>query len=165
MKRRPFLILGAAAALAGCRAKEITPIDRAESANDVSEAEFAVTMKDWPRAEGLFAKAVEVCPDEADNWLNLGAVRMRMHDNSGARSAYKSALSAYADAFERDPTNSAPLLRRAYVLVLLGRVDDARSLIDKARDKYPDDRELRNFVEMKGVDRMVADPNLKELSP
>jgi Flp pilus assembly protein TadD len=159
------LTLAAGAALAGCRAKEITPIDRAEAANDVSEAEFAVTLKDWPRAEGLYVKATTLCPDETDYWVNLGIVRMRLGDRSGARSAYKKALPAFDDAAAKDPSNGTVFIRKAYVLVILGRADDARSVIDRAMAKLPDDRRLKAFIDMKGVDQMVADPSLRENSP
>jgi tetratricopeptide (TPR) repeat protein len=165
MISRLVLVLAAAVALAGCRAKEITSIDRKEAANIVSEAEFAVTLKDWNRAEGLYAKAVALCPDQGETWVGLGVVRMRLHNPSAATDAYKSALSAYKDEIDRDPKNSLPVLRSASILVILGRADDARTLVAKAYEKSPDDRRLRNFIDVKGVDRIAADPGLKEISP
>jgi Flp pilus assembly protein TadD len=122
-------------------------------------------MKDWARAEGLFAKAAALCPDEGENWVRLGIVRVRLHNSDGARDAYKSAVSAFEDEFKRDPAKTASVIRAASVLVILGRVDEARSLVDKAYAKNPDDRRLRDFVQMKGVDRIVADPGLKAVSP
>jgi len=56
----------------------------------VSEANFAVTIREWSRAEGLYTKAVKICPDSGDYWLDLGVVRMHLNDRGGARSAYKS---------------------------------------------------------------------------
>jgi predicted Zn-dependent protease len=90
---------------------------------------------------------------------------MRLHNPDGAKSAYKSALSAYRDAMDKDPTDTISVIRSASILVILGRVDDARTLVDKASAKNPDDRRLRNFVEVKGLDRIAADPGLKEISP
>jgi Flp pilus assembly protein TadD len=162
---RLALVLAAGMLLAGCRAKEITEIDRAEAANAVSEAEFAVTMKDWVRAESQYAKAVGICPDQGETWVGLGVVRMRLHNSDGAKSAYKSALSAYSDAMDKDPKDTLPVIRSASILVILGRVDDARTLVDKAYAKNPEDRRLRNFIEVKGLDRIAADPGLKEISP
>jgi Flp pilus assembly protein TadD len=162
---RLALVLAGAVALAGCGAKQISSIDRKEAANVISEAQFAVTLKDWSRAEGLYAKAAGLCPDEGETWIGLGVVRMRLHNPSGARDAYKSALSAYADEVKRDPTNTIPVIRRASVLVILGRADEARAMVDKALAGNPGDRRLRNFVEMKGVDKIAADPGLKEVSP
>jgi Flp pilus assembly protein TadD len=165
MTVRLALVLAAGLVLAGCRAKEISSIDRKEAANIISEAQFAVTLKDWSRAEGLYTKAAALCPDEGETWTGLGVVRMRLHNPSGARDAYKSALAAYRDDLRRDPSNSIPVLRSASVLVILGRTDEARSLVDEAFAKNPDDRRLKNFVEMKGVDKIAADPGLKDVSP
>lgn len=165
MRSRPALILAAALALAGCRHREITSLERKEAASDVSEAEFAVTMRDWSRAEGLYAKAAELCSDEGDVWANLGAVRMRQHNPSGARSAFKSALSAFEDDSRREPSDSLSVIRRASVLVILGRAEEARSLISKAQASNPDDRRLRSFVESNTLEKMISDPALKEISP
>ena len=165
MNLRPALALAAALVLAGCRQRVITPHERDEAANDVSEANFALTLKDWPRAEGLYVKATGLCPDEGDAWVSLGVVRMRMHNPGGARSAFKSALAAYKDNLKVEPVNSLFVIREAYVLVILGRADEARSCIDKARAKYPDDRRIRSFVETGGLEQMVKDPGIKDLMP
>jgi Flp pilus assembly protein TadD len=165
MTNRVALVLAAAVVLAGCRARQITKLERDEAANVTSEAEFAVTMKDWARAEGLYAKAGALCPDQGETWVRLGVVRVQLHDSGGAREAYKSAVSAFKDDSKRDPANTASVIRCASVLVILGRVDEARSLVDKAYARNPDDRRLRDFVQMKGVDRLVADPGLKAVSP
>jgi tetratricopeptide (TPR) repeat protein len=165
MTPRVALLLAAALTLSGCHRKEITKLERDQAADMVSEAEFAVTLKEWSRAEGLYANAVKLCPDVGDTWVNLGIVRMRQNDRGGARSAYKSALSAYKDEVALDPTHTMAVLHRAYVLVILGREDEARSVIEKAREGNPDDRTLRSFVENRGMEKMLADPGLKSLSP
>jgi tetratricopeptide (TPR) repeat protein len=165
MTLRVAVLLAAVLALSGCHRKAITKLERDEAANLVSEAEFAVTLKEWPRAEDLYSKAVKLSPDAGDTWVNLGIVRMRQDDHSGARTAFKSAISAFKDEFAGDPTHTQAVIHCAYVLVILGRTDEARSFVDKARASYPDDRLLRSFVESKSVDRMMSDPGLKSLSP
>jgi len=165
MISRLVLVSAAALALAACRPREITSLQRKEAANVVSEAEFAVAMRDWKRAEGLYSRAADLCPDSGETWLNLGIVRMRLENRTGARAAYKSALSAYEAKSELDPANSQAVLRRVYVLVILGRVGEARSAVDKARSRYPEDWRLRNFVQSRGVDGLLADPALKEITP
>lgn len=90
---------------------------------------------------------------------------MRLHNPSGARDAYKAALQDYRADTKRDPSDTIPVIRSASVLVILGRTDEARSLVADALAKNPDDRRLRNFVEMKGVDKIAADPGLKDVSP
>src|ERR1019366_3220942 len=82
------LLIAAALVLSACRHKEITKLEREEAANVASEADFAVTVREWSRAEGLYAKAATLCPDSGDYWVSLGIVRMRLNDHSGARSAY-----------------------------------------------------------------------------
>ena len=165
MRHRSALVAAAALILAGCHPREITSLERKEAANIVSEAEFATTLKDWRRAEGLYAKATALCPDQGDTWMNLGIVRMRLHDSSGARKAYKAALAAYESDSKREPANSSTAIRRAYVLVLLGRADEAKALVARERSAYPDDRRLRSFDESNGLDRMIADPGLKDIAP
>jgi predicted Zn-dependent protease len=165
MRYRLALVIAAALALVGCRAKEITQLERDEAANDVSDADFAVTIKDWPRAEGMYAKAAALCPDEADVWMNLGIVRMRLHNPGDARTAYKAALSAYKDNLKKDPGQSALVIRIAYVLTVLGRPDEARSEVADALQKTPDDTRLKEFSDDKAIDKMLADPGVKAVSP
>jgi hypothetical protein len=57
------------------------------------------------------------------------------------------------------------VLRKAYVLVILGRTDEAKALVSKAYAKLPEDRRLRNFIDGKGLDKLIADPSTKEISP
>jgi tetratricopeptide (TPR) repeat protein len=165
MIARPVLVVAAAITLSGCHRREITSLERKEAANMVSEADFAATIREWSRAEGLYAQAVELCPDSGDTWVSLGITRMREGNHGGARQALKSAVSAYKDDWEANPTHSQAVLRRAYVLVLLGRADEAKSIIDRAHEKYPEDRLLREFVENGSLDRVIADPALKEIMP
>jgi tetratricopeptide (TPR) repeat protein len=149
----------------GCGAKKkITDLQRKEAAHMASEAEFAITVRDWPRAEGLLAKAVQVCPDTGQYWLSLGTARIRAGNKNGAKEAYQGALRAFegeADANKNDPE---PWLRQAYVLGLLGRIDDGRALLDKALKKFPADRTVRSFVENKQFDKLIAQPDFKQIA-
>ncbi len=165
MTARLALFLAAALALAGCRHREITKLDREQAANMTSEADFAVTVREWSRAEGLYAGAAKLCPDSGDIWLHLGIVRMRLNDHDGARSAYKSAASVYEQEASVEPLKSMAVIRRAYVLVILGRSDEARSMVAKAFEKHPNDLILNKFMDNKGLDKMLADPELKSISP
>jgi Flp pilus assembly protein TadD len=165
MIARVALVLAAALTFSGCAKREITPLDRAQAANMASEAEFAATVREWDRAEGLYAKAAELCPDSAETWMALGVVRMHLGDHSGARTAYKSAASACKSAFDRDPKDSNAVMGQAYALVVLGRQDEARSVVDRAYRDHPDDRLLRELVEGGGLEKLIASPRLKDVSP
>jgi Flp pilus assembly protein TadD len=90
---------------------------------------------------------------------------MHLGDRSGARDAYKSAASAYKSAFETDPTDARAVGQRAYALVVLGRQDEARSVARKALSDHPDDGLLRDLVDGGQLERIIADPALKEISP
>ena len=165
MKRFALLIL-LACCVAGCsKKKEITPSNRKEGAALAGEASFAISVRDFTRAEGLLTQATQVCPDNPDYWVGLGTARRKLDNRAGAKEAFQSALSASRDVSKRDPKNSQSLLQQVYLLALLGKVDDARATLEKARTNHPDDRNVHAFVENKQLDRLLADPGFKELSP
>lgn len=169
MKTRVFFALAVLVVLgaAGCRPppKEITSLQRKEAATLVSEAEFALQLKDLARAEGLLAKAADLCPDTGKYWVDLGSVRVRLGKKDGARTAYQGALQAYEAEVAKPKAGlapeSGPWLQQVYVLALLGRVDAARSVLATAQKKFPDSRAVRSFVEGKQIDQMIADPAFK----
>src|SRR4051794_15198966 len=112
----------------GCgRSKpEITSLQRKEAANLISEAQFALTLRDHARAEGLLAKAAEMCPDTGEYWLILGQTRMKLGQKDGARTAYKRALAAFEDEAKSKKGDPQPVLQQITALALLGRIDDAK---------------------------------------
>src|SRR6187200_836444 len=141
---------------AGCKPKpeDITSLQRKEAASLVSEAQFAINLRDYARAEPLFEKAAKLCPDDGEYWLGLGVTRRRLGNTSGAKAAYEEARSAYRDAFKRNANDGEALLQEVYVLALLGRVDEANSTVEKARGKHPENSRLRKFVENKQMERL-----------
>jgi len=157
-----FLV--SAVLLAGCSRKEVTALERKQGASFASEADFAVTLRDYARAEGLLAQAVQVCPDTREYWLSLGIVRRRLDNRSGAKAAYEQALELARDTYRRNSQDTQPLLQQAYILALLGRMDDARDVQAKAQKDHPDDRGVRIFVEGRQLDQLAADPGFKAIS-
>jgi tetratricopeptide (TPR) repeat protein len=167
MKRIPVLFFVLTfLAIAGCkpRAKEISSLNRKEAANLVSEAQFAITMKDHARAEPLYEKAAKLCPDTGEYWLGLGVTRRRLGNLAGAKAAYEKAREAYHDAYELNQDSAESALEEVHALALLGRVDEARKVLEKAQKKNPTNPQLRAFGEKKGIDQLVADPEFKELA-
>jgi tetratricopeptide (TPR) repeat protein len=148
---------------AGCGPKEkpITELQRKEAAHMVSEADFAMTLRDYPRAETSLAKAVELAPDMGSYWINLGIARKRQGNTSGAKDAYQRALRAYETQAKKNATDADPWFRQIYVLALLGRPDDARAMADKMAKTFPNNRNVRVFIEEKHLDQMLADPGTK----
>lgn len=159
-----LLILSVALLASGCGRKEITTLQRKEAATLVSEANFAITLRDLPRAEGLLAKAVVLCPDTADYWLLLGNVQRRQDNRAGAKASYEQALKENKELYRREPKNGVILLQQVYIFALLGRADDAREAQANAQKNHADDRKVRAFVESKELDRILSDPGFKDLA-
>lgn len=164
-----FLILVAVAALAfgaGCRAKkkEITELQRKEAALLASEAQFAMSLRNYAEAEAALTKAVEKVPDTGGYWVNLGAMRVRLGKRSEAKAAYQGALKAFASEAEENKNDPEPWLQQVYVLALLGRVDDGRAMLDKTVKRFPENRNVKLFIEGKQLDQILADPKFKEMA-
>src|SRR5687768_14355907 len=163
-----FVLVGMIAmfAAAGCKPKpeDITSLQRKEAASLVSEAQFAINLRDYARAEPLFEKAAKLCPDDGEYWLGLGVTRRRLGNLPGAKAAYEKARSAYGDKFKRDSKNTDALLQEMYVLALLGRSDDANKLMEKVRKKDPENPSFRSFTENKKMERLLAEPSFKEIA-
>ena len=150
----------------GCKPgpKAVTSLQRKEAAVLVNEAEFAMTLRDFARAEGSLTKATQLCPDEGPYWVALGSVRVKLGKREAAKAAYKAGLSAYEAEAKSDKSDAEPWLKQIYVLALLGRVDDGRALLEKISKRFPDSRNVRLYIEGKEFDRMLADPNFKEVA-
>ena len=156
--------LGASAAGCGGRKKEITELQRKQAEHLVAEADFAINMRDWARAEGVLARATNLVPDNGAYWSSLGATRVRLGNKAGAKDAYLRALKAYEEeaAADKTGTDVEPWLKQVYVLALLGRVNDGRALLEKIDKKFPRDRNVRAFIEGRQLDAMLADPLFKQ---
>ena len=148
----------------GCtQQKEITERDRKEAAYLASEAQFAVTVREWARAEGLLAKAVKVAPT-GDYWLSLGATRLRLNNRAGAKEAYQAALKAYAFDSARKNTVAEPWVKQAYVLALLGREDESRAMLAKAAQLFPKDVKVRALADAREFEKMISSQNFKDMA-
>lgn len=160
-----LLLLALVVLPSGCaRKKPISDIDRKQAANLASEADFAVTVREYPRAEGLMVQATTLCPDTGAYWVSLGSARMRLGNRNGARDAYKHALSAFEDAAAKNKQDTEPALQQVFVLALLGRVDDARAFQERLLKQRPDNGDIRAFVEGKRLDALLNDPQYKQLA-
>jgi Flp pilus assembly protein TadD len=159
------LVLGLLAGLTGCGGKpEVTERQRKEAEHLLAEANFALTLRDWARAEGVLVRAVALVPDNGDIWTMLGTTRVRLGQKPAAREAYLKGLKAYEaeaalPALKNDPE---PWLDQVYVLAVLGRVGDARALVEKLGRQFPNHPRVRAFVGGKQLDQLLADPKFKE---
>ena len=153
-------------AFGGCKPKaaDITSLQRKEAANLVSEAQFAMSLRDYARAEGLLAKATALEFDNGNYWVSLGSMRVRLGQRPAAKTAYESALGAFETAYARDPKLTQPYLQQVYALALLGRIDDARKLLAKVEQKHANDPLVRAFVQGKQLDAMLKSALFKEIA-
>jgi len=163
-QRRLFLAALVLVLVGGCgqKIKPVSDLERKQAAYLASEAEFAVSLRDYARAEPLLAQAVALLPDNGSYWIDLGSVRKRLGNRGGAREAYEGALKAYERQARQNEAEPDPWLKQIYVLALLGRVDDARARVEKMRARFPTHRVVRIFVEEKQFELMLQEPLIKE---
>lgn len=152
--------------LGGCKdkPKEIPKVALAEAAQDVSEAEFALQIRDYARAENLLSKAVELNPEEPRYWLQLGAARKKLANTRGAKKAYERARDVLKAQYRRDKSSAGPLFAEMEVCVLLGKPGDAKSVYERVVKDHGNDPEVKNFVEGHMFDKLLEDPNLKAMA-
>ncbi len=171
---RTFLIsLGVLSlALAGCSDRSVgkaqpgqpKPVEKvvaAEAENFFSDAAFAMQVRDYARAEQSLSKAVGLRSDIPEWWELLGYAYKLHGKTSDARSAYKKALALWENKYDQLADVQSGM-RRVYVLVLLDRADEARSLVEKLTKKHSSDKGLQTFLRNKGVDQMLADPEVQK---
>ncbi len=169
MKLRPvhfILCAGVVLGFTACGEKQspVTDLQRKEAALLISEAQFASTLRNHEEAESLLARAAAVTPDDAALWISLGSVRKRLGQDGPAKQAYERALKLYQAETKAKKAEADPLLQQIHVLALLGRVEEARGLQEKALAQFPEDRDVRAFVQEKRLDRFLADPQFRQIA-
>jgi len=153
--------LGGLAPGCGKPREQISERDRKEAAMLASEAQFAINVREWARAEGLLARTVQLAPN-ADTWVALGSARVRLGNKSGAKDAYQKALRAFEDEAAVDEKRVEPWLGQITVLALLGKADASRALVTKAAKRFPTDARLKSLADPKQFEAMLSDPGFRE---
>jgi Flp pilus assembly protein TadD len=162
-------MLGALAlGFAGCSGSDRPPgaprpVDKrvaAEAEGHASEAAFAAQVRDYARAEASMAKAIALRDDLPEWWFSIGLVRNRLGKKDEARTAYRRALALHEDRYDETEATSE-IISQIYVLLVLNRESDARKLLEKATRKHPDDSRLADFNRAQGIDRLLADPEVR----
>lgn len=162
------LLGGLAFGLAGCGGSDRAPgaprpVDKrvaAEAEGLASEAAFAAQVRDYARAEASMAKAIALRDDLPEWWFSIGLVRNRLGKKDEARTAYRRALALHEDRYDETEATSE-IISQIYVLLVLNRESDARKLLEKATRKHPGDPRLEEFNRAQGIDRLLADPEVR----
>jgi Flp pilus assembly protein TadD len=147
-----------------CKPKdvEVSSVARAQAAHLASEAQMQNKLRDYAGAEKSLARAVELDPGEPAYWSGLGMNRVMLGDKSGAKKAYKREFELCEETAKKDPKNLDLQLARLGPLVLLGRADDARKLLEKLGRDHVDNTALRQLIESRPIDKMLADPAFQQ---
>ena len=150
--------------LGACKKKdaEVSGVDRSQAAFLASEAQMQNKLRDYAAAEKSLARAVELDPEIAPYWSGLGLNRVKLGDKSGAKKAYKRELELCEKAAKKDSKDIDLQLAQLRPLVLLGRTDDAKKLLEKVGRDNPDNQRLRQLIESKPIDQMLANPLIQE---
>ena len=85
------------------------------------------------------SKAVELGPNDALNWSNLGDALWDAGKTEEARQAFETAEKLVTSAVAVNPNNPNDLMDLAWISAMLDRPDEARSLIDRTLGLSPDD--------------------------
>ena len=88
--------------------------------------------------ESLY-KSVELAPNDALNWSNLGDVLWDAGKTKEARQAFETAEKLVTSAVAVNPNDPNNLMDLAWISAMLDRPDEALSLIARALDLSPDD--------------------------
>jgi tetratricopeptide (TPR) repeat protein len=165
MKRSVVLLACVFALLsAGCsrEPKEVSDGVKAEAATMMSEAQFALSIREYSRAEELIRKALDLRDDVPEYWVSLGMVRCKQDDKSGARPAYEKALKLHTARFKKD-RQPEELAQQAFVLGLLGKTDEALKLLADGLKEFPDSAVMKKMADPRGLPRTFKTEEFKSL--
>ena len=166
MKRVFVLLICAGLALgAGCskKNKEVPAGVKAEAASLVSEAQFAMQIREFSRAEELMQRALKLREDMPEYWVTLGMARRRQDNRDGARKAYKTALGLHTDRY-KETHQPEELAQQAFVLALLGRADEALMLLNQGLKDHANNPVMQKMADPRGLPRTFKTDEFKALA-
>ena len=165
MKRFALVLLGLGLPWwSGCKPKPaVTSLQRKQAVSLASEADFAVVMKNLPKAEALYRQALELGPDMPVHWQNLGVIQRRQGNVKGARTSYERALALHADEYKTGRKTES-LVQQVWLLSLLGRHADAEKLIKRAQADHPNDPVIRQLADPRQLEAMRRSPDFQAIA-
>jgi Flp pilus assembly protein TadD len=101
---------------------------------------------DNANAASLLRQATELKPDFAEAWVGLGMAEVQLSQIEKARSAYVQALTLHSERYKRTQAPNE-LQQQAFVLLLLGRADDAEALLAQGKQKHANSPTFQEFAD------------------
>ena len=122
-------------------------------------ARLAALDKDLPLAIARINEVLAVAPKDLEAWMFKGEFLYEKGDSEGA-------IAAYDEAVKANPTSVAPLVKRAAIQIVLGRLDLARRDLDAAGKMAPGNAGLlylKAQLEFRGGKYREAREHLQEI--
>lgn len=98
-----------------------------------TDGDIALSAEIYPAAVEMYKQAIELEPEFAEAWVNLG-------NAYGYQSDYENALYAFNKAIEQDPIYGKALLGKAITLRNMNRLEDAIKCFDSILELYDHDQ-------------------------
>lgn len=164
--KRLVIVLACVVALVavGCskKSKEVPAAVKAEAETLLSEAQFAMQIREFSRAEELIERAIKLRDDMPEYWVSLGMARRKQDDTGGARKAYKKALGLHVARYKADKTPEE-LAQQAFVLALLGQREEALKILEQGLKEFPDSQVMKKMADPRGLPRTFETAEFKAL--
>jgi len=94
---------------------------------------------DFQKSVATHRKAIELNPDDAIRWVNLGDSLHFAGQDAESRKAFARSAELAAQRLAVDPTDTDTLFAYAWALHMLGRWEEARDVLEKAHELAPED--------------------------
>lgn len=159
------LVCAVALAITGCSKEtpEVPKAVAAEAAVLAEEAKFAMSIREYARAQELLQRALKLHPDKPEYWVTLGMTQRRQDNTREARQSYEKALGMHQARYKKD-ARPEELGQQAFVLALLGKTDEALKVLANGVKAHPDSPELKRQADPRGLPRTFQTAEFKALA-
>jgi Flp pilus assembly protein TadD len=145
MKIAPLILLLTFVLFTSC-----TQPSRSSASTDskalAADSVVALNTQDYTKAQKLAAEATRLDPEFAEAWVGYGMASVKLGQTDRARKAYERALSLHQARLHQNPSDSDQVFQQIFLLALLGRSDEAESLLRRAHSDYPSDRQISTLA-------------------
>ncbi len=112
----------------------------------LTESTAALHAKDYAKARTLAEQATRLAPQFAEAWVGYGMASVCLGEMDQARAAYERALSLHQARHRQNPTDANQVVQQVFLLTLLGRSDEAETLLKQASNDYPEDDQIAKLA-------------------